>query len=180
MTGIMTVKEKKAQIVQELKDKFTNSSSAILVDYKGLNVQEVTELRNNFRQANVEYKVYKNTLTEIAAKEIGLEEIIPYLEGPTAIAFGIDDPVAPAKILTDAIKKYKKMEFKVGVVDGKVIDVDGIKELAELPSREELIAKMLGSMNAPIANLVGVLSGTMRALVYALNAIKEQKEAQAQ
>ena len=174
----MTVKEKKAQIVQELKDKFTNSSSAILVDYKGLNVQEVTELRNSFRQANVEYKVYKNTLTEIAAKEIGLEDIIPHLEGPTAIAFGIDDPVAPAKILTDAIKKYKKMEFKVGVVDGKVIDVDGIKELAELPSREELIAKLLGSMNAPITNLVGVLSGTMRALVYALNAIKEQKEAQ--
>ena len=174
----MTVKEQKAQVVQELKDKFSNSSSAVLVNYKGLNVQEVTELRNNFRQANVDYKVYKNTLTEIAAKEAGLEELIPFLEGPTAIAFGIDDPVAPAKILTDAIKKYKKIEFKAGVVDGKVIDVDEVKALAELPSREELIAKMLGSMNAPITNLVGVLSGTTRALVYALNAIKEQKEAQ--
>ncbi|NLI60274.1 MAG: 50S ribosomal protein L10 [Clostridiales bacterium] len=173
----MSVREQKAQIVEELKDRFSKASSAILVDYKGLNVQEATELRNNFRQANVDYKVYKNTLTEIAAKEIGIEEIIPFLEGPTAIAFSDDDPVSPAKILTEAIKKYKKMEFKVGVVDGKVIDVDEIKDLAELPSREELIAKMLGSMNAPITNLVGVLSGPARALVYALNTIKDEKEA---
>lgn len=173
----MSIKEQKGQVVQELKDRFSNSSSAILVDYKGLTVQEVTELRSNFREAGVDYKVYKNTLTEIAVKDVGLEELIPFLEGPTAIAFSADDPVAPAKILTDAIKKYKKIEFKAGVVDGKVIDVDGVKALAELPSREELIAKMLGSMNAPITNLVGVLSGPTRALAYALNAIKEQKEA---
>lgn len=173
----MSVKEQKGQVVQELKEKFSDSSSAILVDYKGLNVQEVTELRNNFREANVHYKVYKNTLTEIAIKEMGLEELVPFLKGPTAIAFGEDDPVAPAKILTDAIKKYKKIEFKAGIVEGKVIDVDGIKELADLPSREELIAKILGSLNAPISNLVGVLGGTTRALVYALSAIKDQKEA---
>ena len=133
--------------------------------------------KSKFREAQVDYKVYKNTLTEIAAKELGLEGIIPFLEGPTAIAFSEHDPVAPAKILTDAIKKYKKIEFKAGVVEGKIVDVDGIKALAELPSREELIAKMLGSMNAPITNLVGVLSGPARALVYALNAIKEQKDA---
>jgi large subunit ribosomal protein L10 len=173
----MPVKEQKAQIVQELKDKFSNSSSAILVDYRGLTVEEVTELRKKFREAGVDYKVYKNTLTEIAAKEVGCEGIIPFLEGPTAIAFGVNDPVAPAKILSEAIKEYKKMEFKVGIVGGKVIDVNGIKALAELPSREELIAKMLGSMNAPIANLVGVLSGTIRSLLYALNAVKQQKEA---
>lgn len=173
----MSIKEQKVQAVQELKDKFSSSSSAILVDYKGLNVQEVTELRSAFRQAGVEYKVYKNTLTEIAAKDVGLEELIPFLSGPTAIAFSEHDPVAPAKILTDAIKKYNKIEFKVGVVDGKVIDVNGVKALAQLPSREELIAKMLGSMNAPITNLVGTLSGTVRGLVYTLNAIKEQKEA---
>lgn len=175
----MSAREKKAQIVEELKDRFSNSSSAILVDYRGLTVEEATELRKKFREAEVEYRVYKNTLTEIAAKELGYDELIPYLKGPTAIAFGIKDPVAPAKILSQAIKEFKKMEFKVGLVDGKVIDVDGIKALAELPSREELIAKMLGSMNAPIANLVGVLSGTIRALVYALNAIKEQKEKEA-
>lgn len=173
----MSIKEQKVQIVEELKNKFQSSSSAVLVDYKGLNVQEVTELRGKFREANVDYKVYKNTLTEIAVKDIGMEELIPFLQGPTAIAFSEDDPVAPAKILTDAIRKYKKIEFKVGVVDGKVIDVDGVKALAELPSKEELIAKMLGGMNAPITNLVGVLSGTTRALVYALDAIREQKDA---
>ncbi|NLJ41474.1 MAG: 50S ribosomal protein L10 [Clostridiales bacterium] len=173
----MTIREQKAQVVQELKDKFEKSSSAVLIDYKGLNVQEATELRSTFRDAGVEYKVYKNTLTEIAAKELGLEEILPFLVGPTAIAFSEEDPVAPAKILNDAIKKLKKMELKVGVVDGKVIDVEGIKALADLPSKEELIAKMLGSMNAPISNLVGVLSGVPRALVCALNAIKDQKEA---
>lgn len=173
----MSIKEQKGQVVQELKDKFSKSSSAILVDYKGLNVEEVTELRSNFRQAGVDYKVYKNTLTEIAAKEIGLEGLIPFLEGPTAIAFSEHDPVAPAKILTDAIKKYKKIEFKAGVVEGKVVDVNSVKALADLPSKEELIAKILGSMNAPITNLVGVLSGPTRALAYALNAIREQKEA---
>lgn len=173
----MSVKEEKVQVVQELKEKFSKSSSAILVDYRGLNVQEVTELRNNFREADVDYKVYKNTLTEIAVKEVGLEGLISSLEGPTAIAFSEHDPVAPAKILTDAIRKYRKIEFKAGVVDGQVIDVEGVKALADLPSREELIASMLGSMNSPISNLVGVLSGLSRALLYALVAIKDQKEA---
>ncbi len=173
----MSAREEKARLVEEIKEKLGNCSSAILVDYRGLTVAEVTDLRKQFRESGVDYKVYKNTLTELAAKELGMDDIIPFLKGPTAIAFGVEDPVAPAKILNDAIKKLKKMEFKAGVVEGKVIDVDEIKALADLPSREELIAKMLGSMNAPITNLVGVLSGTMRSLVYALNAIKEQKEA---
>lgn len=175
----MAVKQEKIEAVQEIKQKLSESSSAILVDYRGLTVEEVTELRKEFRQAGVDYKVYKNTLISIAAEELGLNDIMPHLAGPTAIAFGVEDPVAPAKILTEAMKKYKKMEFKVGVVDGKIIDVEGIKELAKLPSREELIAKMLGSMNAPITNLVGVLSGTMRALVYALNGVKEKKAQEA-
>lgn len=173
----MSAREKKAQIVAEIKKKLAESSSAILVDYRGLTVEEVTELRREFRNNGVDYKVYKNTLTELAAKDLGLDELIPYLKGPTAIAFGIKDPVAPAKILTEHMKKLKKMEFKVGVVDGKVIDVDGVKALADLPSREELIAKMLGSMNAPISGLVHVLGGTIRSLLYALNAVKETKEA---
>jgi large subunit ribosomal protein L10 len=117
-------------------------------------------------------------MTELALKELGHDELIDYLVGPTAIAFGVDDPVAPAKVLTENIKKLKKMSLKAGLVDGKVIDVEGIKALADLPSREELIAKMLGSMNAPISGLANVLSGTIRGLAVALNAIKEQKEAQ--
>ena len=173
----MPAKKEKVQIVEELKDRFANSKSAILVDYRGLTAQEANELRKQFREAGVVYKVYKNTLIEIAARELGLEDLIPYLEGPTAIAFGVEEPVAPAKILSDNINKLKKMEFKGGVVDGKIIDVEGVQALAKLPSREELIAKMLGSMNAPIANLVGVLSGPMRAFVYALEGIRGQKEA---
>lgn len=173
----MSAREQKAQIAAEIKEKLSGCSSAILIDYRGLTVEEVTQLRSDFRNNEVDYKVYKNTLTEIAAKELGLDELVPFLKGPTAIAFGVKDPVAPAKILTESMKKLKKMEFKVGVVDGKIIDVDGIKALAELPSREELIAKMLGSMNAPISGLVNVLGGTMRSLLYALNAVKESKEA---
>jgi large subunit ribosomal protein L10 len=173
----MSIREEKAQLVAEIKEKLSNSSSAVLVDYRGLTVEEVTQLRKEFREKGVDYKVYKNTLTEIAAKELGLDALVPFLKGPTAIAFGVKDPAAPAKILTDNIKKLKKMEFKAGVVEGTVIDVNGIKALAELPSREELIAKMLGSMNAPISGLVTVLGGTVRSLLYALNAVKEQKEA---
>ncbi len=173
----MSAREQKVQVVAEIKDKLSNYSSAILVDYRGLTVAEVTQLRSDFRKNDVDYKVYKNTLIELAAKELGLDDLVPHLEGPTAIAFGVKDPVAPAKILTESIKKLKKMELKAGVVDGKVIDVDGIKVLAELPSREELIAKMLGSMNAPISGLVNVLGGTVRSLLYTLNAIKETKEA---
>jgi len=173
----MPVREEKVQMVEEIKQKLANSSSAVFVDYRGLTVEEVTQLRKQFREGGVDYKVYKNTLTEIAAKELGFDGLVPFLKGPTAIAFGVTDPVAPAKILTESIKKLKKMELKCGMVEGKVIDVEGVKALAELPSREELVAKMLGSMNTPIANLVGVLSGTMRALVYAINAVKEKKEA---
>ena len=173
----MNAKEKKAQIVAELKDKFENSSSAVLIDYRGITVAEATAMREECRDAGVVYKIYKNTLTERAVKELGYEDLVPYLKGPTAIAFGVEDPVAPAKLLNDTIKKLKKMEFKIGVVEGTVIDVDGIKELASLPSREELIAKMLGSMNAPISGLAMVLSGTVRSLLYALKAVEEQKSA---
>ncbi len=173
----MSAREQKEQVVAEIKKKLSNYSSAILIDYRGLTVAEATQMRTDFRNNDVDYKVYKNTLIELAARDLGLEELIPHLEGPTAIAFGVKDPVAPAKILTENIRKLKKMEFKTGVVDGKVIDVQGIKVLAELPSREELIAKMLGSMSAPISGLVNVLGGTVRSLLYTLNAIKETKEA---
>ena len=164
----MSAREKKAQIVAEIKEKLAESSSAILVDYRGLTVEEVTELRREFRNNGVDYKVYKNTLTELAAKDLGLDELIPYLKGPTAIAFGIKDPVAPAKILTEHMKKLKKMEFKVGVVDGKVIDVDGFAWLITL--REGAHCKTW-QHNAPI-RLVHVLSTLP---CYALNAVKKPR-----
>lgn len=173
-------REIKEQKVQEIIEKFRNAQAAILADFRGLNVEEDTELRRKFREAGVEYKVLKNTLTRIAIKEVGYDVLEKYLEGPTAIAFSYKDPVAPAKILVDFIKAHKKLELKAGIVNGKLINEDGIKALSELPPREVLIAKALGGMKAPISGLVGVLQGTIRKTVYVLNAIKEKKEAMGQ
>jgi len=170
-------REAKEQIVAQLSEELKAANAAIFVDYKGLTVEEATELRKQFREAGVNYKVVKNTLTKIALENVGYKDLISYMTGPTAVAISQDDPVAPAKVLSDFIKKHKKMEFKVGFVDGKVINVDEIKELAELPPKEELVAKLLASLNSPIYGLVNVLQGNIRNLVYTLNAIKEKKEA---
>lgn len=175
----MSVRQEKVELVQEIKEKLSSSSSSILIDYKGITVEEANELRKECREAGVDYKVYKNTLVTIAARELGLEELEPHLVGPTAIAFGIEDPVAPAKVLSANIDKFKKMEFKAGVLEGEIIDKDAIEALAKLPSKEELIAKVLGSLNAPIYGMASVLSGTIRSLLYALNGIVEQGEQEA-
>jgi len=169
----------KEPVVQEIREKLSASAGAVLTDYRGLNVAEVTELRRKLREAGVEYKVVKNTLTRLAAAEIGLQDLNPYLEGPTAIAFGVGDPVAPAKIIAEFAKEHKELEIKAGVVDGKVIDVKGVKALAELPSREVLLAKLLGSMQSPMYGFAGSLQGVLRKFVYALDAVRQQKEAQA-
>ena len=166
----------KAAIVEELKEKMQNSQSMVIYNYIGLNVDEVTQLRNKFREAGVEYRVIKNSIIRRAADDLGISGLDEHLEGPSAIAFGTTDPVAPAKILTGFIKQVKKTEIKVGILDGKALDAKGVTALSELPSKEELIAKVLGSMNAPITGAVMVLSGIMRNFVYALNAIREQKE----
>ncbi len=167
--------EQKKQVVAELTEKVKAAQSIVLADYRGLTVEQDTELRNALRAAGVEYRVVKNTLTSFAMKENGLEGLDPFLNGPTAMAISSTDAVAPAKVLSEFSKKFEKLELKVGVVEGKVIDLDGIKALAELPSREVLIAKVLGGFNAPISGFVNVLNGNMRGLVVALNAIAEQK-----
>jgi large subunit ribosomal protein L10 len=167
--------EEKKKVVQELTDKVKSAQSIVLADYRGLTVEQDTALRNALRAAGVEYKVVKNTLTSLAMKENGLEGLDTFLNGPTAMALSSTDVVAPAKVLAEYAKKFEKLELKVGVVEGKIIDVEGVKALAELPSKEVLIAKVLGSFNAPISGLVNVLNGNVRGLVVALNAIAEQK-----
>ena len=174
MSSKITEKE---LVVAEIQENFKSSKGAVLYDYRGLTVEEVTNLRNEARKAGITYKVLKNSLVERAASSIGLSDLKSYLSGPTAIAFCTNDPVAPAKILTDFVKKVKKTAIKGGVVEGKVIDANGVKALADLPSREVLVANVLRTMNAPITGFVTVLSGTMRNLLYALNAVKEKKEA---
>lgn len=167
--------EAKKQVVQEIKEKIDKATSIVLVDYRGLDVDAVTELRNKYREGNVEYKVYKNTLMRFAFKDSGLEDFNKYLVGPNAVAFSYDDAVIPAKISNEFAKTHKELEIKAGVVDGKVVDLEGVKALADLPSREVLIAQVLGGLNAPISGFANVLQGTLRSLVYALNAVKDKQ-----
>lgn len=171
--------EAKKQVVEEIKEKVNKAQSVVLVDYRGLNVEEITELRKRYREAGVDYKVYKNTLMRFAFKDAGYEEFNKFLTGPNAVAFGYEDPVAPAKITNEFVKDHKNLDIKSGIVDGKIISLDEITELAELPSREVLVAKVLGGLNGPITGFVNVLQGNIRNLVCALNAIKEKQEAQA-
>lgn len=167
----------KEAMVAELKEKLDQARAAIITDYRGLNVAALTELRRRMREQGLEYKVVKNTLTRFAARELGLDDLEPYLEGPTAIAFSYEDPVAPAKVIMGFAKEHKQLEIKAGLLRGKVIRPEGVKELADLPPREILLAQVLGGLQAPIAGLANVLNGVPRSLVYALEAIRKQKEA---
>ncbi|MBK1810269.1 50S ribosomal protein L10 [Clostridium sp. YIM B02505] len=160
-------RELKEAKVAEIKEKLEKAQSVILADYQGLTVEEDTELRKALREAGVEYKVYKNSMVTLAAKELGHEGIVQYLEGPVSIAFGYEDVTAPARILADFAKTHKKLELKAGIVDGEIFDQDKVNQLASIPSKEVLIAKLLGSFKAPISNLA-----------YLLSAIKDKKEAE--
>lgn len=166
----------KRKVVDGISEKMKASMAMVFTDYRGLTVEQDTELRSALRKAGIEYSVVKNTLTRFAAKENGLDELESFLKGPTAMATSDTDPVAPAKILNEFAKKFKALEIKVGVVEGKIVDKSGISAIAALPSKDELIAKAVGGLNAPIYGLVNVLNGNIRGLVVALNAIAEQKQ----
>ena len=149
--------EMKKVVVAGIKEKLVNAKSVVLIDYRGLTVAEVTELRNQCRKAGVEYAVLKNTMVSLAAKEAGIEGLDAYLKGPTAVAFGMEDAVAPAKVLTEFIKKAKKTEVKCGLLDGQILDAAGVEALAAIPSREVLIAKIMGSMMSAVSKFVYVV-----------------------
>lgn len=170
-------KNSKEQLVNELAEKLATAKATFLADYRGLNVEQVNALRGQLRNAGAEYQVVKNTLLRLASKDTNSACLDPFLAGPTALAIAPQDPVAPAKVLAEFAKANAKFELKGGELDGKVLTVDDIKALAELPSREVLLAKMLGSLNAPASNFVGVLAAIPRSLVQVLAAIQEQKAA---
>jgi large subunit ribosomal protein L10 len=149
--------EMKKAVVAEIKEKLVAAKSVVLIDYRGLTVAEVTELRNQCRKAGVEYAVLKNTMVNLAAKEAGIEGLEAFLKGPTAVAFGMEDAVAPAKVLTEFIKKTKKTEVKCGLLDGQILDAAGVEALAAIPSREVLIAKIMGSMMSAVSKFVYVV-----------------------
>lgn len=172
-------RQAKEKVVEEIVEKLQNSVAAIITDYRGLNVAQATKLRNQLREADVEYKVLKNTLTKIAASRVELSDIDAYLEGPTAIAFSANDPVIPAKVLAQFAKENKALEIKGGILEGKVVTLEEVKTLAEMPSKEELLAQVVRGMQSPLVGMLNVLQGPLRNLVYVLNAVKSEKEAQA-
>ena len=174
----MDINEKK-RIADDLQGRFKRSTIVILTDYKGLDVSAMNTLRRKLREANAEYQVAKNSLLVRAAEGNDVTLIKDQFKGTSAIALRYDDPVAPAKVLTDFIKENKNFEIKVGVLNGKVVDLKGIKALSSLPSREVLLAQVLSTMNAVPTSLVTALSDVPRRLLNVLQAVKDQKEAQA-
>ncbi len=162
MTKNMSAKVEK---VSEIKDKFERATSIVLANYHGINVEQDTELRKKMRELGLDYKVYKNRLVKIVAKELGYDFLVEHLEGATSIAFSYDDIIAPAKLLNEYAEKLECFFLKVGVVEKEYYDNEKLQKLATIPSKEVLISKLLGSIKSPISNLA-----------YVLNAIKEKKE----
>jgi large subunit ribosomal protein L10 len=169
--------EAKQQITEDLHDRFARSAIIVLTDYKGLDVTTINDLRRKLRESNIEYQVVKNTLLVRAAENTDIALIKDHFKGPSAVAISYDDPVAPAKVLTQFAKDNKKLEIKVGVLNGKVLDVQAIKALATLPSREVMLAHVLSTLNAVPTSFVRVMAESPRSLLNVLTAIKDQKEA---
>jgi len=169
--------EEKQVIVKDIEQKLSQATLVVFTDYRGVNVEEMTALRSELRVPGVEYKVMKNTMTRFALENLGYNEVIEKLEGPNAVLFSNEDPIGPAKALFKFVKKYKKLEVKIGILEGQVVAADEIRNLAELPPREVLIAKVLGTMQAPISSFANVLNANLTGLVRAIDQVREQKAA---
>jgi len=176
------VQSVKYDIVKNLTQRLSGAKVIVLVDYKGINIEQVNQLRNRFRESQVDYFVQKNTLIKIALNSLGITELNPYLKGPTAVAVSKLDEVSPARELMKFLKEVMEDKdfpsFKVGYIAGHIYDAAELTALAKLPPREELLAKVLACMNAPLSNFVSINQGIIRKFVYALDAIaKKQAEA---
>ncbi len=150
--------ELKAPIIEEITARVKDAQSIVLVDYRGLTVEQDTQLRKNLREAGVTYKVYKNTYMTRALKGTEFECLTEYLEGPSAVAISKDDATAPARLLAEFAKTAEKLEIKAGIVEGTVYDAKGIEAIASIPSRDVLISRLLGSMQSPITNFARVMN----------------------
>ncbi|MBQ9140575.1 MAG: 50S ribosomal protein L10 [Lachnospiraceae bacterium] len=150
--------ELKQPIVEEISAGIKDAQSVVLVDYRGLTVEQDTQLRKQLREAGVVYKVYKNTMMNFAFKGTDFEGLAPYLNGPSAMAYSTTDATAPARVLAEFAKKAPKLEIKAGVVEGNVYDAKGMEAIASIPSREVLISRLLGSMQSPITNFARVMN----------------------
>ena len=163
--------EAKKLVVAEIKEKLEKAKSVTFVDYRGLTVEEDTKMRKEFRENGAEYKVYKNRLMLLALNELGIKGAEKYLEGTSAVVFGYNDEVAQAKIVCDYVEKTKKLSIKFGLLNGQSVESKDIEALAKLPSKDVLVAKLLGTLLAPISGLARVLNAPTQGLAIALNAI---------
>ena len=170
-------KEKKQELVKSYVEEFSRSQAAILTDYRGLSVAELNRLRNKMREAGSGYHVVKNRLVKLALREAGLPVPEELLQGPTAIGYCYEDVIAPAKVLTEYTKESKMLTIKGGILGDRLVDVEAISSLANLPPRDVLLAQLLSGIQSPMAGLVNVLSGTLRGLVTVLKARADQLEA---
>ena len=170
-------RQEKAQIIEQLREKAGRASIAIVTDFNGLTVEEMTPLRAKLREAGADYQVVKNTLARLALTDSEHAILNESLKGNCAIAIGYEDPVAVAKALADFAKDSKNLEVKFGSLEGKFLDQNGLKELAKLPTKPELLGSVLGTMNAVPTNFVCLFANLQRNFLYALNAIKDQKDA---
>ncbi len=169
--------DQKQMVVEEIFQKLDEAMLVVFTDYRGLNVDEMTELRNKLRAPGVEFKVLKNTMLRFALQKAGCADTVELINGPNAVVFSKEDPVGPAKTLFDFAKTHKNLEVKLGILEGQTIAADKIKNLADLPPRDVLVATVLGTMQAPITSFVRVLNANITGLVRALDQVREQKEA---
>jgi large subunit ribosomal protein L10 len=168
-------KSEKMEAVAELHEKFARAVSAVLADFRGLTVQEITDLRQQLREASLELAVVKNTLARLAVQETAFERLSPYLKGPTSVTLSYRDIVAPAKVLSAYVKKQPKLAVRAGLFEGEIVPAEKIAEIADLPPRDVLLAQALAVMQGPLAGLVGTLEGVLGSFVGTLQAIHDKK-----
>jgi large subunit ribosomal protein L10 len=169
------VKPEKVESVTELHEKFARAVSAVLADFRGLTVQELTDLRQQLREASLELAVVKNTLARLAVQDTPFEGLSPYLKGPTSITFSYRNVVAPAKVLNAYVKKQPKLAVRAGLFEGELVPAEKIAEVADLPSRDIILAQALAAMQGPLAGLVGILQGILSTFIGTLQAIHDKK-----
>ncbi len=169
-------KELKHEVVKNLQKEFSSISAAVLVDYRGLDCEQMGQLRRDLKNASAELRVVKNTLLKLAAKGTSFEKMNDYYQGPTAVTLIKEDPAAVAKVLTKSAKEYKALTLKAGILQDRLLDVDALEALSKLPSREVLLSQLLSVLIAPVRGFATVLAGVPRGFVTVLNAVKEQKE----
>lgn len=168
-------KQVKIHKVDEIRDSLSKAKGVFMTDFNGLSVEEITQLRREFHKANVNYLVVKNTLARISAKDVGMDQILPFLTGPTGLAIALDDPTAPIRIISDFAKGKDKLSVKAAVIDGQLLSAAEAEAIKDLPPREILLAQVVSGIAAPLSGLVGGLKAMLNQLVYTINAIKEKK-----